>query len=109
MYCINCHRTNQNVENCKVKRKENSILVIFKVTTQQIKLQKLMKYSCHICGDIRHKTIDCLKYNDMQNMFKNEGVKTTEKQVVVEPKLANPLVHIMDVNMAITRNKVTKE
>ncbi len=32
-----------------------------------------------------------------------------EKQVVVEPKVANPLVHIMDVNMAITRNKVTEE
>jgi hypothetical protein len=42
-------------------------------------------------------------------MFKNKGVKTMEKQVVVEPKVANPLVHIMDVNMAITRNKVTEE
>jgi hypothetical protein len=38
-------------------------------------------------------------------MFKNKGVKTIEKQVVVEPKGANPSVHIVDVNMAITRKK----
>ncbi len=42
-------------------------------------------------------------------MFKNKGVKTIEKQYVVEPKVANPSIHIMDVNMAITRSKVTKE
>ncbi len=28
---------------------------------------------------------------------------------MVEPKVANLLVHIVDVNMAITKNKVTKE
>jgi hypothetical protein len=28
---------------------------------------------------------------------------------VVEPKVSNPLVHMVDVNMAITRSKVTKE
>jgi hypothetical protein len=28
---------------------------------------------------------------------------------VVEPKVANPSVHIVDVNMAITKNKVIKE
>ncbi len=39
-----------------------------------------MKYSCHICGDTRHKIIDCPKYNDMQNMFKNKGVKPIGKQ-----------------------------
>jgi hypothetical protein len=42
-------------------------------------------------------------------MFKNKGVKTTNKQVVVEPKVSNPLIHMVDVNMAITRNKVIKE
>jgi hypothetical protein len=68
-----------------------------------------MRYSCHICGDIGHKIIDCPKYNDMQNMFKNKGVKTIEKQVVVEPKVVNPLIHIVDVNMAITRSKVIEE
>jgi hypothetical protein len=42
-------------------------------------------------------------------MFKNKGVVTIEKQIVVKPKVANPLVHIVDVNMAITRSKVTEE
>jgi hypothetical protein len=42
-------------------------------------------------------------------MFKNKGVKTTKKQVVVKPKVVNPSIHIMDVNMAITRSKVIKE
>ncbi len=45
----------------------------------------------------------------MQNMFKNKKTKPIEKQVVVEPKVSNPLVHMVDVNMAITRSKVTKE
>jgi hypothetical protein len=36
-------------------------------------------------------------------------MKTIDKQVVVEPKVANPLVHIVDVNMAITMRKATKE
>ncbi len=68
-----------------------------------------MKYSCHICGDTGHKIIHCPKYNDMQNMFKNKGVKTIKKPFVVEPKVANPSIHVMDVNMAIAKSKVTKE
>ncbi len=109
MYSTNCHKKNDNVETCKVKRKED-LIVVSKVTTQHIKVQKLIvKYSCHICGDTGHKIIDCLKYNDMQNMFKNKGVKPIEKQVMVEPKVSNPLVHMVDVNMAITKNKVIKK
>jgi hypothetical protein len=38
MYCTNCHRTNHNVETCRIKRKEESILGFFKVTIQQIKV-----------------------------------------------------------------------
>ncbi len=64
-----------------------------------------MKYSYHICGDIGHKIINCPKYNDMQNMFKNKGMKTTKKPSMVEPKFANLSVHIVDVNMAITKSK----
>jgi chaperonin GroEL (HSP60 family) len=42
-------------------------------------------------------------------MFKNKGMKTTKKPYVVEPKVVNPLIHIVDVNMAMTRSKVIKE
>jgi hypothetical protein len=38
MYCMNCHKTNHNVETYKVKRKEDPILIVFEVTTQQIKV-----------------------------------------------------------------------
>jgi hypothetical protein len=37
MYCTNCHRTNHNVETCRIKRKEDPIFAVFDVTTQQIK------------------------------------------------------------------------
>ncbi len=53
-----------------------------------------MKYSYHIYGDTRHKIINYPKYNDMQNMFKNKRVKTTNKQLVVEPKVVNPSIRI---------------
>jgi hypothetical protein len=42
-------------------------------------------------------------------MFKNKGVKLIERHVVVEPKVSNPSIHMVDVNMAITKNMVTKE
>jgi hypothetical protein len=42
-------------------------------------------------------------------MFKNKGMKIIEKPSVVEPKVVNPSVHVVDVNMAITKNKVTEE
>jgi hypothetical protein len=38
-----------------------------------------MRYSCHICGYTKHEIINCPKYNDMQDMFKNKGVKPLDK------------------------------
>ncbi len=68
-----------------------------------------MRYSCHIYDDTRHKVIDCPKYSDMQNMFKNKVVKPTKEQAVVEPKVSNPSVHMLDVNMAITKSKIIEK
>jgi hypothetical protein len=42
-------------------------------------------------------------------MFKIKGMKTTEKPYVVEPKVVNPSFHVVDVNMAIIKNKVIEE
>jgi hypothetical protein len=42
-------------------------------------------------------------------MFNNKGVKPIEKQVVVEPKVSNLSIHMVDVNMAITKSKVIEE
>ncbi len=47
--------------------------------------------------------------NDMHNMFKSKGVKPIETSCGKTPKVSNPLVHMVDVNMSITRSKVTKE
>jgi uncharacterized protein YigA (DUF484 family) len=68
-----------------------------------------MKYSPHICGDTGHKIKYCPKYSDMHNMSKNKIVKIIDKQVVVKAKVSNPSVHMVDVNMAITKNKVIKK
>ncbi len=58
--------TNHNVETCKVKRKEDLIVVVSKVITPHIKVQRLIvRYFCHICSDTGHKIIDCPKYNGM--------------------------------------------
>jgi len=38
VYCTNCHKTNHNVETYRVKRKEDLVLVISEVITQQIKV-----------------------------------------------------------------------
>jgi hypothetical protein len=65
MYYTNYHKTNHNVETCKVKRKEKSILINSKVTTHQIKVQRPMKYYCHICNETGHRITDCLKFNGM--------------------------------------------
>jgi len=45
----------------------------------------------------------------MYNIFKNNGMKPIDKQVVVETKVSNPSVHMVDVNMAITRSKVIEK
>ncbi len=50
-------------------------------------MQRPVRYSCHICGDTGHKIRDCHKYNDMHNMFKYKRMNTTNKQVVVKPKV----------------------
>jgi hypothetical protein len=42
-------------------------------------------------------------------MFKDKGVKIIKKPYVVEPKVVNLLVDVMDVKMAITRNKVIEK
>ncbi len=99
MYYIICHRKNHYVETYRVKRKENNVPTISEVTIQYIKIQRHVRYSYHICANTRH----------MQNMFKNKGVKLIEKQAMVEPNVSNPLIHMVDVNMAITKSKVIEE
>jgi hypothetical protein len=96
------------LKHAKSKIKEKSISIVYEVTIQQIKIQKHVSYSYHVCGDTRHKIIDCPNYSGMHNMFKNKRMKIAYKPYVVKPKVANPLVYIWDVNIVITKSKVTK-
>jgi hypothetical protein len=42
-------------------------------------------------------------------MFKNKGVTPIKEQVVVEPKVSNPSIHMAELNMAITMSKLTRK
>ncbi len=42
-----------------------STFIISKVITHQMKIQRPMKYSCHICDEIGHRITYCPKFNDM--------------------------------------------
>jgi hypothetical protein len=86
MYCTSYHMTNHNVETCRIKRKEDLVPIVFEVTTQHIKVQTFVRYSCHICGNTKHKFIESPKYINMK--IKNKGTKPIDKQVVVEPKVS---------------------
>jgi hypothetical protein len=46
-------------------KKKNLIPIVYEVTTEHIEIQRPMTYSYHICGDTRHKIINCPKYSDM--------------------------------------------
>jgi len=41
--------------------------------------------------------------------LRTKGMKIINKPFVVEPKVVNPLVHIVDVNITITKRKVIKK
>jgi hypothetical protein len=65
MYCTNCHKINHKIETCRVKTKKDLVLANFEVIIQHINVQRPIRYSCYICGDIRHKIINCPKYSDI--------------------------------------------
>jgi hypothetical protein len=50
----------------------------------------------------------CPQFGEMPNMFKDKGVKTVNEQYIVENKTTNVSVHIVDVNMAITKSKANE-
>jgi len=41
MYCTNCHKTNHNVETCRVKRKEDRVHVLSSVLFNRLKYRGL--------------------------------------------------------------------
>ncbi len=61
-------------------KKEKLMVIDSKLIIQSTKLHKPMKCLFDICGVIKHMTMDCSRFNEMQNMFKNKGIKLVESQ-----------------------------
>ncbi len=100
MYCINCHYTNHNVESCKNKKEEPTIVTI-EVTSQVGKPLGLLKYPCHICGIVGHKLMNYPRFGEMQNMFKDKGGQSTKFKPTSKVKRVTTSVNMVDVNVTI--------
>jgi hypothetical protein len=50
-------------------KKEKLMVIDSKLIIQSTKLHKSMKCLFDICGVIKHMTMDCSRFNEMQNMF----------------------------------------
>ncbi len=83
-------------------------MVVLEVNAQA-KAQTIDVWTCYICEVIGHyKLTNCLKFNEMQNIFKNKGGKTIEEKLVIDVKIITTLVNMVDVHVGTTKSKETK-
>ncbi len=73
MYYTNCHHINHNMETYTSKKKEEPTIAPTKATRHARNPLKPLNYPCHIYGIVGHKLKNCLKFGEMQNMFKDKG------------------------------------
>ncbi len=90
LYCTNYRHTNHNVETCRNKKREEPTIAITETTIQVGKALIPLNYPCHICGIMGHKVRNYLKFNEMQNMFKDKGSQTTKSKPTIEVKVITP-------------------
>jgi hypothetical protein len=86
LYYTNYHHTNHNMETCRNKKREEPIIATTEITIQVGKVPRPLNYPCHICGIVGHKLANCLKFGEMQNMFKDKGSQTTKSKLRIEIK-----------------------
>jgi len=60
-----------------------------------------LNYVCHVCGILGHKLTNCLKFCEMQTMFKDKGNKNTKNKPIGKVKVTNALVNMVDVHVTI--------
>jgi hypothetical protein len=107
MHYTNYHHINHNpVE--RARKKSLYIVVVAKATTQVGKPPRLLTYLCHICGIVKHNLINCQKFDKMQTMFKDKGGKITKNKHIVEVKMVNALVNMVDVHITIQSKVIEK-
>jgi len=99
--------TNHNVETCK-KKKEQTTVVTTEAAQPSQKTQKTSSYACHIYGLNGHKMTNCPKFAEMQKMFHGKYVIVVKVQPVAETQTIITNVNMVDVNVT-TRSKVIKE
>lgn len=63
--------------------KEELVVIVLEVIG---KSPKPMNYPCHIYRVIGHKMVDCTRFSEMQNLFKDKNVKLAKNQLIVIKK-----------------------
>jgi hypothetical protein len=86
---------------CKNKRKEEPVIATTKAIMQVGKPLKPLNYPCHICGIMGHKLMNCIRFGEMHNIFKDKGGKTEETKLVAKVKVAITLVNMVDVHVTV--------
>ncbi len=86
------------METCKSnKTKEEPIVAFVEPTTQASKPPRPFNFPCHIYGMVGHKLTNCLRFWEMQNMFKDKGGKTTKTKPKIEVKVAIASINMVSV------------
>jgi hypothetical protein len=67
------------VETCY--NKGELVVIVLDIIVKSSKYPKPMNYPCHIYRDIGHKMVDCTRFSEMQNLFKDKNVKLAKNQL----------------------------
>ncbi len=107
-HCTNCVITNHNVEICR-KKKQQTTVVTTEASQPNQKTQKTFSYACHIYGLNGHKMTNCPKFAEMQKMFHGKFVTIAKVQLVTETKTIIMNVNVVDVNVTIRSKVIEKQ
>jgi len=89
------------VETCKSKKKEEPNVAFVEATTQASKPPRSLNYPCHICKIVSHKLMNCRRFGEMQNMFKDKGGQTTKTKPTIKVKVVITSINMVGVNVII--------
>ncbi len=66
------------------KKKEEPTIVAIEATTKACKPLRPLNYPYHIYGIVGHKLMNCPRFDEMQNMFKDKGSQSIKSKPIVE-------------------------
>jgi len=104
-YYTNYGRDNHNINTCRMKKKEESILEMKKATTHNQKIQKTISYACPICDLNGHKMTNCSKFVEM---LQGKNASNTNGKSIVNVKIITIVMNVVDVNVT-TNSKITQK